>query len=158
MKKVEVIIKASKLDDVKDAVHSIGVQGMTVTEIKGLGRQKGHNEIYRGLEYVVDYVPQVKIEMVVQSSIVDQLIEKVMSATGTSSIGDGKIFVLPVETAVRIRTGERDFNRLFQEDSSADAYRFYGGEEKICDKAALSDSESGKAERRGRYAGPCETQ
>ncbi len=142
MKKLEVIIKASKLADVKDAVHSIGVQGMTVTEVKGLGRQEGHNEIYRGLEYVVDFVPQIKIEMVVQSSIVDQLIEKVISATGTGTIGDGKIFVLPVETAVRIRTGEREFDRLFQKDSSDDAYRFYGGGEKTYDKPALSDSQA----------------
>jgi nitrogen regulatory protein P-II 1 len=92
MKKIEVIIKASKLDDVKDAVHSMGVQGMTVTEVKGLGGQKGHNEIYRGLEYVVDFVPQIKIETVVQSSIVDQLIEKVISATRTGAIGDGNLF------------------------------------------------------------------
>ena len=139
MKKVEVIIKASKLDDVKDAVHSMGVQGMTVTEVKGLGGQKGHNEIYRGLEYVVDFVPQIKIEMVVQSSIVDQLIEKVISATRTGAIVDGKIFVLPIETAVRIRTGEREFDRLFQNDSSADVRRFFGGGEEIYDRAALLD-------------------
>lgn len=137
MKKVEVIIKASKLDDVKDAVHSMGVQGMTVTEVKGLSGQKGHNEIYRGLEYVVDFVPQIKIEMVVPSSIVDQLIEKVISATRTGAIEDDKIFVLPIETAVRIRTGERKFDRLFQNDSSADVRRFFGGEEEIYDGAAL---------------------
>ena len=139
MKKVEVIIKASKLDDVKDAVHSMGVQGMTVTEVKGLSGQEGHNEIYRGLEYVVDFVPRIKIEMVVQSSIVDQLIEKVISATRTGAIRDGKIFVLPIETAVRTRTGERGFDRLFQNDSNADVSRFFGVGEETYDRAALLD-------------------
>ena len=112
MKKVEVIIKPFKLDDVKDALHSIGVQGMTVTEVKGFGRQKGHKEIYRGAEYLVDFLPKIKIEMVVQASIVDQIIEKVISAARTGTIGDGKIFVFPVETVVRIRTGERDKDAL----------------------------------------------
>ncbi len=112
MKKVEVIIKPFKLDDLKDAVHSIGVQGMTVTEVKGFGRQKGHKEIYRGAEYVVDFLPKIKVEMIVQSSIVDQLIEKIISATRTGTIGDGKIFVMPVEAAVRIRTGEKDNDAL----------------------------------------------
>jgi len=108
MKKVEVIIKPFKLDDVKEALSSIGVQGMTVTEVKGFGRQKGHKEIYRGAEYLVDFLPKIKIEMVVQVSIVDQVIEKVIAAARTGTIGDGKIFVFPVETVVRIRTGERD--------------------------------------------------
>ncbi|MGA8830635.1 MAG: P-II family nitrogen regulator [Desulfomonilaceae bacterium] len=112
MKKVEVIIKPFKLDDVKDALHSIGVQGMTVTEVKGFGRQKGHKEIYRGAEYLVDFLPKIKIEMVVQASIVDQIIEKVISAARTGTIGDGKIFVFPVEAVVRIRTGERDKDAL----------------------------------------------
>ncbi len=112
MKKVEVIIKPFKLDDLKDAVHSIGVQGMTVTEVKGFGRQKGHKEIYRGAEYVVDFLPKIKVEMIVQSSIVDQLIEKIISATRTGTIGDGKIFVMPVEAAVRTRTGEKDNDAL----------------------------------------------
>ncbi len=112
MKKVEVIIKPFKLDDVKDAVSSIGIQGMTVTEVKGFGRQKGHKEIYRGAEYLVDFLPKIKVEMVVPSEIVDQVIEKVISAARTGSIGDGKIFVLPVETVARIRTGERDKDAL----------------------------------------------
>jgi nitrogen regulatory protein P-II 1 len=108
MKKVEVIIKPFKLDDVKEALSSVGVQGMTVTEVKGFGRQKGHKEIYRGAEYLVDFLPKIKIEMVVVSEIADQVIEKVISAARTGTIGDGKIFVTPVETVVRIRTGEKD--------------------------------------------------
>lgn len=108
MKKVEVILKPFKLDDVKEALNSIGVQGMTVTEVKGFGRQKGHKEIYRGAEYLVDFLPKIKIEMVVVSEMVDQVLEKVISAARTGTIGDGKIFVTPVETVVRIRTGERD--------------------------------------------------
>lgn len=112
MKKIEVIIKPFKLDDVKEAISSVGVQGMTVTEVKGFGRQKGHKEIYRGAEYLVDFLPKIKIEMVVATEIVDQVIEKVIAAARTGSIGDGKIFVLPVETVVRIRTGERDADAL----------------------------------------------
>ncbi len=112
MKKVEVIIKPFKLDDVKDALSSIGVQGMTVTEVKGFGRQKGHKEIYRGAEYLVDFLPKIKIETVVPAEIVDQVIEKVIAAARTGSIGDGKIFVLPVETVTRVRTGERDKDAL----------------------------------------------
>jgi len=108
MKKIEVIIKPFKLDDVKEALSSVGVQGMTVTEVKGFGRQKGHKEIYRGAEYLVDFLPKIKIEMVVVSDMTDQVIEKVISAARTGTIGDGKIFVTPVETVVRIRTGERD--------------------------------------------------
>jgi nitrogen regulatory protein P-II 1 len=108
MKKVEVILKPFKLDDVKEALSSIGIQGMTVTEVKGFGRQKGHKEIYRGAEYLVDFLPKIKIEMVVVSEMVDQVLEKVISAARTGTIGDGKIFVMPVETVVRIRTGERD--------------------------------------------------
>lgn len=112
MKKIEVIIKPFKLDDVKDALSSVGVHGMTVTEVKGFGRQKGHKEIYRGAEYLVDFLPKIKIEMVVPADMVPQVIEKVVAAARTGSIGDGKIFVMPVETVVRIRTGERDGDAL----------------------------------------------
>jgi nitrogen regulatory protein P-II 1 len=112
MKKIEAIIKPFKLDDVKDALGSVGVHGMTVTEVKGFGRQKGHKEIYRGAEYLVDFLPKIKIEMVVPSELVEQVIEKVIAAARTGSIGDGKIFILPVETVVRIRTGERDADAL----------------------------------------------
>jgi len=112
MKKIEVIIKPFKLDDVKEALTSVGVHGMTITEVKGFGRQKGHKEIYRGAEYLVDFLPKIKIEMVVSSQLVDQVIEKVIAAARTGSIGDGKIFVMPVETVVRIRTGERDLDAL----------------------------------------------
>jgi nitrogen regulatory protein PII len=112
MKKIEVIIKPFKLDDVKEALTSVGVHGMTITEVKGFGRQKGHKEIYRGAEYLVDFLPKIKIEMVVSSQLVGQVIEKVIAAARTGSIGDGKIFVMPVETVVRIRTGERDLDAL----------------------------------------------
>jgi len=107
MKKVEVVIKPFKLDEVKGALSSVGVQGMTVSEVKGFGRQKGHKEIYRGAEYLVDFLPKIKIEMVVASEIVEQVIEKIVSAARTGTIGDGKIFVTSVDTVVRIRTGER---------------------------------------------------
>jgi nitrogen regulatory protein P-II 1 len=112
MKKVEAIIKPFKLDDVKQALSSIGVQGMTVTEVKGFGRQKGHKEIYRGAEYLVDFLPKIKMEMVVQAELVDQVIEKIVSAARTGTIGDGKIFVSPIEAAIRIRTGDRDFDAI----------------------------------------------
>jgi nitrogen regulatory protein P-II 1 len=112
MKKIEAIIKPFKLDEVKQAVGSLGVQGMTVTEVKGFGRQKGHKEIYRGAEYLVDFLPKIKIEMVVVDELIGQVIEKIVSAARTGSIGDGKIFVMPVETVVRIRTGERDIDAL----------------------------------------------
>jgi len=108
MKKIEAIIKPFKLDDVKEALSSVGVQGMTVTEVKGFGRQKGHKEIYRGAEYLVDFLPKIKVEMVVASEMVEQIIEKVVSAARTGAIGDGKIFVTPVGQIVRIRTGEKD--------------------------------------------------
>jgi nitrogen regulatory protein P-II 1 len=107
MKKIEAIIKPFKLDDVKEALNEIGIQGMTISEVKGYGRQKGHKEIYRGAEYVVDFIPKVKIEIVVESARVDEVIEKIKGAANTGKIGDGKIFVLPVETAIRVRTGER---------------------------------------------------
>ena len=106
MKKVEAIIKPFKLDDVKEALQDAGVQGMTVTEIKGFGRQKGHTELYRGAEYVVDFLPKVKIEMVLADDLVDAAIEAIIGAARTDKIGDGKIFVSHVEQAVRIRTGE----------------------------------------------------
>ena len=106
MKKVEAIIKPIKLDDVKEALQDAGVQGMTVTEIKGFGRQKGHTELYRGAEYVVDFLPKVKIEMVLADDLVDAAIEAIIGAARTDKIGDGKIFVSPIEQAIRIRTGE----------------------------------------------------
>lgn len=108
MKKIEVIIKPFKLDDVKDALNELGVKGMTISEVKGYGRQKGHTEIYRGAEYVVDFIPKIKIEIIVQSELVDQVIDRVVAAARTGKIGDGKIFVLPVERVVRVRTGETD--------------------------------------------------
>jgi nitrogen regulatory protein P-II 1 len=107
MRKIEAIIKPFKLDEVKEALHDVGVQGMTVTEVRGFGRQKGHTELYRGAEYVVDFLPKVKIEMVVEKNQVDDVIEAIENAARTGRIGDGKIFVLPVETVVRVRTGER---------------------------------------------------
>lgn len=108
MKKIEAIIKPFKLDDVKDALNSIGIKGMTISEVKGYGRQKGHTEIYRGAEYVIDFLPKLKIEIIVDSEQADQVIETIVEAARTGKIGDGKIFVLPVETVVRVRTGERD--------------------------------------------------
>ncbi|HNY65149.1 MAG TPA: P-II family nitrogen regulator [Deltaproteobacteria bacterium] len=106
MKKIEAIIKPFKLDEVKEGLQAIGVNGMTVTEVKGHGRQKGHKEIYRGAEYLVDFVPKVKIEMVVASDAVDRVVEAIMKSARTGKIGDGKIFILPIEDVVRIRTGE----------------------------------------------------
>ena len=106
MKKIEAIIKPFKLDDVKEALHEVGVSGITVTEAKGFGRQKGHTELYRGAEYVVDFLPKVKIEVVLSDDMVDAAIEAIISAARTDKIGDGKIFVLDVEQAVRVRTGE----------------------------------------------------
>jgi nitrogen regulatory protein P-II 1 len=107
MKKIEAIIKPFKLNDVKDALHEVGLQGMTVTEVKGFGRQKGHTEIYRGSEYTVDFLPKVKIEMVVQDTLVSAATDAIVKAARTGKIGDGKVFVFPVEEAVRIRTEER---------------------------------------------------
>ena len=106
MKKIEAVIKPFKLDDVKEALNEIGIQGMTVSEVKGYGRQKGHKEIYRGAEYVVDFIPKIKIEIVVPADQADQVVQKIREAANTNKIGDGKIFVIPVEEAVRVRTGE----------------------------------------------------
>jgi nitrogen regulatory protein PII len=107
MKKIEAIIKPFKLDDVKEALNEIGIQGMTISEVKGYGRQKGHKEIYRGAEYVVDFIPKIKIEVIVDSAMVDQVVEKIRTAANTGKLGDGKIFVFPVEQVIRVRTGER---------------------------------------------------
>ena len=106
MKKIEAIIKPFKLDEVREALSAIGVTGLTVTEVKGFGRQKGHTELYRGAEYVVDFLPKVKIEIVVSDDIVETAIDAIVKAAHTGKIGDGKIFVMPVEQVVRIRTGE----------------------------------------------------
>jgi nitrogen regulatory protein P-II 1 len=107
MKKIEAIIKPFKLDEVKDALHEVGLQGITVLEAKGFGRQKGHTELYRGAEYVVDFLPKVKIELVVDDEMLDRAIEAIQQAAHTGRIGDGKIFITPVEEAIRVRTGER---------------------------------------------------
>ncbi len=107
MKKIEAIIKPFKLDDVKDALHEVGLQGITVIEAKGFGRQKGHTELYRGAEYVVDFLPKVKLEVVLDDAMVERAVEAIQQAAYTGRIGDGKIFILPVEEAVRVRTGER---------------------------------------------------
>jgi nitrogen regulatory protein P-II 1 len=108
MKKIEAVIKPFKLDDVREALSAIGIAGLTVTEVKGFGRQKGHTELYRGAEYIVDFLPKVKLEVVLVDELVDQAIETIQTAARTGKIGDGKIFVTPVEQVVRIRTGERD--------------------------------------------------
>ncbi len=107
MKKIEAIIKPFKLDEVKEALHDVGVKGLTVTEAKGFGRQKGHTELYRGAEYVVDFLPKVKIEVVLEDGQVERAVEAIQSAAHTGRIGDGKIFVCTVEEALRIRTGEK---------------------------------------------------
>jgi nitrogen regulatory protein P-II 1 len=107
MHKVEAIIKPFKLDEVKEALNGIGIQGITVSEVKGFGRQKGHTELYRGAEYVVDFLPKIKVEVVVPDDLIDKVLEAIQGAANTGRIGDGKIFVLPVVDAVRIRTGER---------------------------------------------------
>ena len=106
MKMITAIIKPFKLDDVREALSEIGVQGITVTEVKGFGRQKGHTELYRGAEYVVDFLPKVKVDVAVDDGLVDQVIEAISKSANTGKIGDGKIFVFPLEQAVRIRTGE----------------------------------------------------
>jgi nitrogen regulatory protein P-II 1 len=112
MKKVEAIIKPFKLDEVKEGLSEIGLQGMTVSEVKGFGRQKGHTELYRGAEYVVDFLPKVKIEIIVPDTKVRQVVDAIEKAARTGRIGDGKIFVLPIDEVVRIRTGERGSDAL----------------------------------------------
>jgi nitrogen regulatory protein P-II 1 len=107
MKKIEAIIKPFKLDEVKEVLHEIGLQGITVLEAKGFGRQKGHTELYRGAEYVVDFLPKVKIEIVVDDGMLERAVEAIQQAAQTGRIGDGKIFITPVEEAIRVRTGER---------------------------------------------------
>ncbi|BBO70450.1 nitrogen regulatory protein P-II 1 [Desulfosarcina alkanivorans] len=107
MKKIEAIVKPFKLDDVKEALNEIGIQGMTISEVKGYGRQKGHKEIYRGAEYVVDFIPKVKIEIIVDSERADLVVEAIQKAANTGKIGDGKIFVFSVEEVIRVRTGEK---------------------------------------------------
>ncbi|EGY51798.1 P-II family nitrogen regulator [Neisseria shayeganii] len=108
MKKIEAIIKPFKLDDVREALTEIGITGMTVSEVKGFGRQKGHTEIYRGAEYAVDFLPKVRLEIVLADDLVEHAVETIVQAAQSGKIGDGKIFVLPVESVIRIRTGERD--------------------------------------------------
>jgi len=106
MKKIEAIIKPFKLDEVKNALHEVGITGMTVSEVKGFGRQKGHTEVYRGAEYVIDFLPKIKIEVVLDDAIAERAVQAIQDSARTDKIGDGKIFVLPVEQAIRIRTGE----------------------------------------------------
>ena len=112
MKKIEAIIKPFKLDEVKEALQEIGVQGLSVIEVKGFGRQKGHTELYRGAEYVVDFLPKVKIEVVLPADQVESAVEAITAAAKTEKIGDGKIFISPVEQAIRIRTGETGFDAI----------------------------------------------
>src|SRR5690349_7191516 len=112
MKKIEAIIKPFKLDEVKEALHEVGIKGITVTEAKGFGRQKGHTELYRGAEYVVDFLPKVKIEVVMDDALVERAIEAIQQAAHTGRIGDGKIFVTTVDEAIRIRTGERGTDEI----------------------------------------------
>ena len=112
MKKIEAIIKPFKLDEVKEALHDVGVSGITVTEARGFGRQKGHTELYRGAEYVVDFLPKVKLEVVVDDPLAERVVEAIQNAAQTGRIGDGKIFVTTIDTAVRIRTGERDVDAI----------------------------------------------
>ena len=112
MKKIEAIIKPFKLDDVKESLKEVGVQGLTVTEIKGFGRQKGHTELYRGAEYVVDFLPKIKLEIIVSDDMVTRVVDAIMDSARTGKIGDGKIFILPMEEVIRIRTGERGEDAL----------------------------------------------
>lgn len=112
MKKLEVVIKPFKLDEVKEALHEVGIQGITITEAKGFGRQKGHTELYRGAEYVVDFLPKVKIDIVLEDGLVDQAVDAILSSAATGRIGDGKIFISPIDEVIRIRTGERGFDAI----------------------------------------------
>lgn len=112
MRKVEAIVKPFKLDEVKEALNEIGIQGITVSEVKGFGRQKGHTELYRGAEYVVDFIPKIKMEIIVSDEIVEQVVNTIADAAKTGRIGDGKIFVTPIDDVLRIRTGERGEDAL----------------------------------------------
>ena len=112
MRKIEAVIKPFKLDEVKEALHGIGIQGMTVTEVRGFGRQKGHTELYRGAEYVVDFLPKIKLEIAVKDDMVDKVIDAIRRAAQTGRIGDGKIFVSNIEEAIRIRTGESGLDAI----------------------------------------------
>lgn len=112
MKKIEAIIKPFKLDEVKESLSEIGIQGLTISEVKGFGRQKGHTELYRGAEYVVDFLPKIKLEIIVREDMVTKVVETIQRAAKTGRIGDGKIFVLPVEEVIRIRTGEKGEDAL----------------------------------------------
>ncbi len=112
MRKIEAIIKPFKLDELKTAMHDLGINGMTVSEVKGFGRQKGHKEIYRGAEYLVDFIPKIKVEIVVPAEMVDKVTETIINTAKTGEIGDGKIFVMPIESVCRIRTGETDLNAI----------------------------------------------
>ncbi|MRH77949.1 P-II family nitrogen regulator [Spiribacter sp. C176] len=112
MKKVEAIIKPFKLDDVREAIAEVGITGMTVTEVKGFGRQKGHTELYRGAEYVVDFLPKMRVEVVVPDDVVEPVVEAIIKAANTGKIGDGKVFVSPVERVIRIRTGDENEQAL----------------------------------------------
>jgi nitrogen regulatory protein P-II 1 len=107
MKKIEAVIKPFKLDDVKEALNKIGIQGMTITEVKGYGRQKGHQEVYRGAEYVVDFIPKIKLEIVAEDDMAQKIAEAICLEASSGKLGDGKIFIMPVEEAIRIRTGEK---------------------------------------------------
>ena len=124
MKLVSAIIKPFKLDEVREALSTIGVQGITVTEVKGFGRQKGHTELYRGAEYVVDFLPKIKIEVAIKSELLDQVIEAVEKAANTGKIGDGKIFVFELEQVIRIRTGETGAEALFGRNKNVEASIF----------------------------------
>ena len=112
MNKIEAIIKPFKLDDVKEALNTIGIQGMTVSEVKGYGRQKGHKEIYRGAEYAVDFIPKIKIEIIIDSTLTEQVVDTICKAANTGKVGDGKIFISIIEEAIRVRTGERGEDAL----------------------------------------------
>ena len=112
MKKIEAVIKPFKLDDVKEALNDVGIHGMTVSEVKGYGRQKGHTEIYRGAEYAVDFIPKLKIEIIVEDDRLSEVIEVIQKAASTGKIGDGKIFILPVDEVIRVRTGEKGSDAL----------------------------------------------
>ena len=112
MKKIEAIIKPFKRDEVKDALNALGIEGITVSEVKGYGRQKGHSELYRGAEYVVDFIPKIKLEIAVDDELVQKVLEAIETTAKTGRIGDGKIFILPLEGAIRIRTGEKDSDAI----------------------------------------------